>query len=272
MIRFLLSYFIAGLLVFFSIEIGYASDHYQIYYFSPESNINNYSLLKREFDKYLEEQGSFRLQPFADSSSFTKIVLAQQNGLYLMSSWQYEQLKTEVSLRPLLVGKADGKIYQNYLLIVPRQIDSITELTNATLASSSSELFSKTVISQALHDNLAPKVKLPNLRFLTVPKDIDALMAVSFGMAKGALVSAVSYSGFKNINPSQAAHLKILLTGRNQFLPILTATASSDHRSGSCVQVLEKMSESKAGRIRLKMLGLDGWQRVNSSQELEDLP
>ncbi len=255
----------------FTAQTSCAAENYQIYYFSPESNINNYSLLKREFDQYLADQGPFRFQPFADSATFSEIILAEQNGLYLMSSWQYEQLKTEVDLCPLMVGMADGKVYHNYFLIVPEQIESINELANVTLASSSSETFSQTILSQALQATPAQENKLPTVRFLMVPKDIDALMAVSFGMARGALVSAVSYSDFKNINPQQASSLKILAKGQKHLLPILTATTLQDSRAGSCARALEKMQENKAGRIRLKMLGLDGWRRVASTQELEGL-
>jgi len=85
------------------------SDKITIYFYSSESNINNFKLLKMEFDSYLSGFGSYEFQPFNDRRAFENHVRDRKECMLLLSSWHYSIIHREYSLKPALVGTRNGK-------------------------------------------------------------------------------------------------------------------------------------------------------------------
>ena len=56
---------------------------------------------------------------------------------------------------------------------------------------------------------------------LTVPKDIDALMSVGFGMAKLAFASENAFDELKGVNPRLCSKMKVLAEGEETLRLIL---------------------------------------------------
>ena len=50
----------------------FAVSNATIYFYSTETNINNFKSLKMEFDRYLSKLGSFEFQPFIAKETFEK--------------------------------------------------------------------------------------------------------------------------------------------------------------------------------------------------------
>jgi hypothetical protein len=105
-------------------------------------------------------------------------------------------------------------------------------------------------------------------RILTVPKDIDALMSVGFGMSKAALTSRNAFEELKIVNPALYKKMKILAEGQESLLLLLAVPEGFVERSAETVKVIQNMPMSPDGKKKMRMLGLDGWQEPDLSDKL----
>jgi len=237
-----------------------------VFFYNPESSIDNFAALKTEFDSYLSGQGEYSFQPFSERSTFESMLSDKAQGVYLLSSWHYAQLNAKTPLAAVLVGVVKGELQQRKILI-SKDLADVSALSGATIAGSGSEDYLRSQLQQMLggkYAGLASKIKL-----LTVPKDIDALMAVGFGVATAAISSESSFNKLAMINPKQHAQLKTLASGEKSFL-LIAAVAKPGQSGGSqsdetgLLKVIEGMGQQPNGEKKLKMLGLDGWKRIDT--------
>ena len=103
------------------------------------------------------------------------------------------------------------------------------------------------------------------LRVLTVPKDIDALMSVGFGMAKLAFASGNTFDELKAVNPRLCRKMKIVMEGEETLLLILALPEGFTANRKKAIDIIKKMSMDPAGQKRIRMLGLDGWQELDAA-------
>lgn len=237
-----------------------------VFFYNPESSIDNFAALKTEFDSYLSGQGEYSFQPFSERSTFESMLSDKAQGVYLLSSWHYAQLNAKTPLAAVLVGVVKGELQQRKILI-SKDLADVSALSGATIAGSGSEDYLRSQLQQMLggkYAGLSSKIKL-----LTVPKDIDALMAVGFGVATAAISSESSFNKLAMINPKQHAQLKTLASGEKSFL-LIAAVAKPGQNGGSqsdetgLLKVIEGMGQQPNGEKKLKMLGLDGWKRIDT--------
>ena len=232
-----------------------------VFFYNPETNVDNFATLKSEFDDYLAGKGSYSFQPFSDRSTFERMLQSRPNGLYLLSSWHYSQLNARVPMEPVLVGTYKGEYLQRKVLTA-RDIASVGALQGVTVAGAGTEDYLRNVLRQMLgpeQDGLLSSIKV-----LTVPKDIDALMAVGFGMAKAAISSESSLQKLAMINSRQHAQLKALATSEKSFLLVAAVPKQSADQEASLIDAIETMSSQPGGERNLRMLGLDGWKRFDT--------
>jgi len=246
----------------------FASDTYTIYFYNPETNINNFAPLKIEFDKYLSSYGPFQFQPFSDRKSFEKYIVGRNDGVFLMSSWHFRQLKRKfpIDMEAKLVGVSKGKSTQEKILTTKSNIININLLKGKIVASSGNEEYTKSVLMQMLGEEKNNIVS--SMKILTVPKDIDALMAVGYGMADSALTTESSLAKLAAINPKQYRFLRPLAKSEEILLPIVAAPKQSDENIKWLLTIIEKMETVQAGKTKLKMLGVDGWKKVGELERV----
>ena len=183
-----------------------------------------------------------------------------------MSSWHFHQLKAKfpIDMEAKLVGVSKGKATHEKILTTKNNIINIDLLKGKIVASSGNEDYTENVLKQMLGEgksNIANSVKI-----LTVPKDIDALMAVGYGMADSALTTEGSLVKLAAINPKQYGFLRPLAKSEKILLPIVAAPKQPDENIKLLLTIIEKMETVLDGKKKLKMLGLDGWKKV---EELE---
>jgi hypothetical protein len=246
----------------------FADNTYTLYFYNPETNINNFAPLKIEFDKYLSGYGSFQFQPFSDRKSFEKYITGRNDGVFLMSSWHYCQLKKTlpIDVEAKLVGVSEGKSTHEKILTAKNNIININLLKGKIVASSGNEEYTKNVLIQMLGEE--KKGIVNSMRILTVPKDIDALMAVGYGMADSALTTEKSLAKLAAINPKQYRFLRPLAKSEEILLPIVAAPKQSDENIKWLLTIIEKMETLDAGKTKLKMLGVDGWKKVGKFERI----
>ncbi len=235
-----------------------------LYFFNPESNINNYVSLKIAFDQYLSKFGAYDFQPFNKKELFEKAIKEQENGLFLLSSWHYQILSKQYDLKPALVGVLNGLATEKKILTVNSTISSVAELRGKTIASSGNQQFTRYMLNQfsCLQPELMPEL----MEIMPVPKDIDALLATSFGMVSAALSNERSLSSLKTINFKLFKNLHSLSESKQFFLPLVVYLESADNDHQDLLDVLTKMGISPEGETRLRMLGLDGWRPLKDAE------
>lgn len=236
------------------------TEHVTIYFYSSETNINNFKALKMEFDRYLSEFGAYQFQPFSERETFEQHIKGKNNCLLVLSSWHYSNIYQEYKLTPLLVGSRNKKTSQKSLLVISGSGD-MAAIQGGRIASASSETYSKSLLGQMLHDNAL----LSQLKILTVPKDIDALMSLGFGMAKAALTTDYSLNTLKTLNPALSKKLSILAESEETLLLIVARGEESIEDVQTLANILQEMPATPNGKKNMRMLGLDEWHPLNPS-------
>jgi hypothetical protein len=236
----------------------------KIYFYSSETNINNFKSLKMEFDRYLSKLGPYEFQPFSSRDVFEKQVKGKENCLLLLSSWHYRHIHKKYALTPALTGMRNGKKYQRKILVSGEKSADI-EARPGLVASASSLQYT----TSALRKMLQEKHAQTSFKVLTVPKDIDALMSVGFGMAKLAFASENAFDELKGVNPRLCNKMKVLAEGEETLRLVLALPQSFKENSRKIIDMIKNMPMDSDGKRRIRMLGLDGWQELNSSDRLK---
>jgi hypothetical protein len=232
-----------------------------VFFYNPESSVDNFAALKAEFDDYLSGQGAFSFQPFSERNTFENMLAGKPQGIYLLSSWHFQQLNAKTPLEAKLVGVSKGELQQRKILS-SKDLKAVGELSGATIAGAGSEDYLRGQLQQMLGGSYAGMI--PKIKLLSVPKDIDALMAVGFGVATAAISSESSLRKLSMINPKQHSQLKTLASGEKNFLLIAAVTKPEQADALPLLKVIETMQQQAAGEKNLKMLGLDGWKRIDT--------
>lgn len=256
-----------GLLLLLSLwgSVGTASEKVMIYFYSAETNINNFKSLKMEFDGYLSQFGDYEFQPFSDRGTFEEYVKDKPHSLLLMSSWHYANIHQAYGLRPMLVGMRNGHISQKRLLVSPESPDNLAAVKAGQIASASSLQHTNSMLSAMLHEAEGATA----FKVLTVPKDLDALMSVGFGMAKSALITENSFATLRTLNPSLHKKLNIIAEGDDTLLLIVAVPEAFASEAQDVLTILQGMASDPDGEKRVRMLGLDGWQTITPSNASE---
>jgi ABC-type amino acid transport substrate-binding protein len=258
-----MKYLLTLLLIFSTFIVGgywsaQSSEGARIYFYNPETNINNFATLKTAFDTYLVEQGGYRFQPFNDKSNFEAVLKEGKGNVYLLSSWHLTALQEQkIPLEIALIGTSKGNTLQRKVLSAKKEITSLGMLKNTVVAGAGSEKYIYSVLQQIFGKDQA---LLKDIKILTVPKDIDAVMAVSFGMATAAVSSESSLEKLAVINPNQFEQLHSLGFSEKSYLLVAATLKKPETQEAQVLEVLNKMAENNEGEKNLKLLGIDGWK------------
>ncbi len=228
-----------------------------VYFHNTESNVNNFALLKGEFDAFLATRDGHRFQPVGDRGMFESEVASKRRTLFLLSSSHYRQLAVRIPLEPLLVGEARGKATQRHLLY--SSVADVATLRGQPIAHAGTRDNALALLKQLFPGQ--PGLFTPE-QLLAVPKDIDALTAISFGSAKAALATESGADKLGNINPRQRAALKPLGQARESLLPILAAPKDAD----AAVRAAAREFLAPEAKRGLQLLGLEAFRELTAEQ------
>ncbi len=98
-------------------------------------------------------------------------------------------------------------------------------------------------------------------RIVPVPKDVDALLALSFGQVDAALVTSEQYEQLSKTSPADTARMRVLAFTPEIGLPPVYASSSCDpalrdHLAG----LLGRLTEVPEGPTVLALLGIDRFE------------
>ncbi|MBF0100333.1 MAG: hypothetical protein HQK77_05425 [Desulfobacterales bacterium] len=255
------------IILFFKSVCSYAADpdtKIMIFFFSSETNINNFKSLKTEFDKYITALGPYEFQPFSDRIIFEEHIKTKKNYLLFLSSWHYQKIYKSYLLSPVLVGSKNNTATQKRAIVVKAG----TSLSNAIRFHDIEPIASASSVEHTYHyliDIIKDEQSLESTRIIAVPKDIDALMAVGFGMSKSALVTAYSLNTLKTVNPFLFNSLKILTEGKESLLLIAAVPKPFAHQSEQAIYIIQQMAADPNGVKILKMFNIEGWKQIEAT-------
>lgn len=236
-------------------------DTITIYHFNPESHSDRNLILKNTFDLYFQARYNIQLQPVEDQGSFEQLITSGGHNLFIMSHWRYHQLvKAHPDLTPRLQGIKDGKNTFRKLLIGKQPLPK----GRMTIAVSGTERYVQTLLQQMSFNDSTLGSK--PFRLLKVPKDIDALLAVSFGMADTALAADSSFEKLSLLYRNEFQQLEILGTSQPQQRLVVVVRNEHQQQLQTALEALETMDQSSEGKLGLNLLGLDEWTQINSTQ------
>lgn len=219
------------------------SESVKIYLYTPEINTNNFKSLKINFDSYLSAYGNYELQPFSEKETFEKYVKNRDTAM-ILSSWHYREIAKKYNLKARLVAQKKGNVTDTKILIGQKNTSLKGVVTSAYETSYSIELLS------ALTKN-----QLKALTILKVPKEIDALMSVGFGMSKFALVSKESFLLLQTINPALSKELKIYYESDPEYRMLLAYP--DENMNGRIATIFKEMGLNTNGKNLLNSIGID---------------
>lgn len=240
---------------------GAEAGNIKLYFYSSETNINNYKSLKMEFDKYISKTGSYEFQPFSDRQTFEKHIKGKEKCLIFLSSWHFNKIYKNYSLKPLLTGIRNGKNTQKRILVAGSKYSKIESVQKGPIASSSNVPFTRSILREMFKQKDAAETA----RILTVPKDIDAMMSVGFEMSKSALITESTLNGLKSTDPILFKKIKPLASGKESLLLIAAVPEGFLKESQKIIQIIMNMSKNTNGMDIVKMLDLDGWKKIEAS-------
>ncbi len=264
------SFLAASLFFYFIISVLSAKEITAptIYFYNPEANINNFALLKKETDSYLSKFGDYSFQPFNDKNIFEDSVSGNKEALFILSSWHYNTLREKYPVKPVLIGVSKGKSTHKKVLSVKKNIKNITSLKGKKIASAGNREYTRNILMQIMGINSGEIAD--SLKIMPVPKDIDALMAVGFGMAAAALTTEESLGKLRKMNPKHYQRLGQLGRSRELLLSVVAVPRHLNTDDHPLIRILSKMGTESKNKNMLRMIGLDGW-RTLTQKELDIL-
>jgi len=220
------------------------ADYTKIYFYTTDININNFKSLKISFNKYINNYGDFEFQPFNNKDVFEQEI-QKNESIIILSSWHYKKLSKKYNFEALLVAQKKGSITDTKVLVGKKNSSMQGLVTSAYDTSYTKELLTS-----------IPKTTPEELPILIVPKEIDALMSVSFGMSSFALVSKDSLSFLQSINPSLTKNLKIYHESQPKYR-VLLAQNTIIKDNNHIITIFNNMSSKPKGKNVLEMMGIE---------------
>lgn len=232
-----------------------------VYHYNPESHGGRSLVLKNTFDHYFQSKGNLQLQPVEDKSAFHEIVGKTEAHLYIVSHWDFQQLaKTNADLTPYFRGRKSSSDTFRKLLVSASPAITKNPNQRPTIAISGSQEYVQNILKNMIYEKRLAEINHP--RFLSVPKDIDALLAVSFGLADAALATENNVEKLSQLYVKEYQQLTILGTSQPQKRMVVVVNKRHLDTLKEALDIIEAMDKNHEGKLGLNLLGLDSWKKL----------
>ncbi len=216
----------------------------KVYFYTTETNINDFKSLKVNFDRYLKYYGNYDFQAFNKRPVFEEY-LKDKNIIVILSSWHYKQIAKKYNLKAKLVALKKESVTDTKIIVGQKG-----SAYDGTLTTAFSKEYAKKMINK-----LAPK---NTLNLMNVPKEIDALMSVGFGMSKFALVSKESFELLKQANSFLTSKMEVYKESKPAFRMLIASNLKEEYNNKKLLDIFTSMGLKEEGKKILDILGVDG--------------
>jgi ABC-type phosphate/phosphonate transport system substrate-binding protein len=229
-----------------------------VLFYDPDANHQAIVNIAGWLNSYLTTAASkHRFQPVQDRAAFEKLS-AQPAAEYAIVASTYLREVGTTRLRPLLVPSSGGNVHYRKLLVGRAQTSR--DLKNANIAATvvvSGSAGTESVLR--LLRNLG--VQAQGAHVIPVSKDIDALLALSFGQVDAALVTPTSLAVLERINPAAVKSFTTIVETRPILFSPLCAVSrnTTPDEQKKMTAVFTEMGKDENGRKAMHMLGFEQW-------------
>lgn len=229
----------------------------KIYFYNPEINTARNLVLKNTWDNYLHNVGPYEFQPVDNEDDFKQLIHDQQQAAFIMAEWFYASLLDSKvpGLEFAFQGRKRSQDTYRKILISNK---NVLDLKKVTIASSGSVSRAREIL-QSIYPELTVK-DLKRLNILVVPKDIDALMAVGYGLAEMALATEVGLSKMALLNQNLFDDMVVMKQSKPFKRSVLVFKSKDTLLKLNLAKAIVSMPQQSEGIEALSLLGLDEWQ------------
>lgn len=233
-----------------------------LYFFSPDWRPADLGPLAAAFEAALrDDDRPVSFQGFTRYEDFERQVAEKHPDFVLAPAWM-EQSRLFASCPRLAVlarASRNGRGTYRKALMSRSDVDSVDDLAHGTIAATvhSTGDGSPSAVLAAFH--LAPD----QAKVVAVPKDVDALLALSFSQVDAALVTSAQYESLAARSPAEAEALRVLAFSPDVPMPPVFACDAADPAELDRVRDrLASLRGSPDGLRVLGLLGFDSFTRV----------
>lgn len=237
----------------------------EVLYFDAESSVNNFQSLKSQFDGYLSTRGPYAFRPCPSRDEFERTIPGAPGDIVMCSGWHFRHLRSDRPLEAVLVGVNKARPVNKKILCMKRAAQAIASLPGRPIAGAGSEAFMRNMLVGMVGKEHRQAIEAAKV--LIVPKDIDALMAVGYGMATGAFVSEKSFDQLQRVNPTLAGQLTTVARSEEILRLVVAARPGYGADVSKFLEVVSGMQNTPDGERGLQLLGLDGWKRLSETEQ-----
>ena len=224
------------------------AEPHKVYYYTTEKNIDNFKTLKVNFDRYLSQFGEYEFQAFSDKEMFETFV-NETNCIVLLSSIHYKQIAYAKHLSAVFVAQNKKSIMDTNVIIGKKGT-----LLSGVVTTTFSKRYTNKLLQRTFGVN--------HLRQLKVPKEIDALMSVGYGMSQFATVSKSSFNLLQKTNKPLTHNMRVYSESDPKYR-MLVAVNKRFVKDKNFIKIFSDMSKSSKGQRVLKLLKIDNIVKLN---------
>jgi hypothetical protein len=235
---------------------GAPAKQHQILFYDPDANYTDMAAISTAFAGVLDRlDDGWSFQAVQQREAF-ELLASRPEAEFAFVSTAYLRGAPSIKLTPLLVPSSQGDIYYRKQLVGKGQATT-HDLVGKNIAVSGQ------ADDVAVHELTTLGIADPLL--LAVPKDVDALMALYFGQADGALVTPSSIEVFRRVNPKAVAAFRVVLeTKKILRSPFCALEHASKDSQATIVRVLAHLADTPEGRSIMRYVAFDGWVRFEA--------
>ncbi|HET6346153.1 MAG TPA: PhnD/SsuA/transferrin family substrate-binding protein [Myxococcota bacterium] len=235
----------------------------QVLLYDPDANLSDIVEIAAAFSRYLQRTGeNWTFQAVQRRDTF-EALLKEPGSEYAIVSAAYLRTAAEANMTPLLVPADHGDVYYRKQLVTAAKVDA-RALSGRNIAVSGAGDERSAETQAVLADLARAGVAKPLL--VSLPKDIDALMALYFGQVDAALVVPHSIEVMRRISPKAVASLEVLHETRKMLRSPLCVVGkiSGDKQKEPLVQYLQGMAADPDGKEIMRRMAFDAWMPFQS--------
>jgi len=228
-------------------------------FFSPDWRPADLGRLGELVEASMAAEGlEVSFQAFTRYEDFVRETAGQEPDFLLAPAWIRTSTSGDVHLDLAVIARPSrhGRGAYRKALMTRGDISSIDQLARGSIAATLHSMGegSEAAVLEAFH------LGTQSAKVVAVPKDVDALLALTFGQVDAALVTSQQYEILASSNPAEAERLQVLALSPEIRLPPVFATASAapDERRRLAL-ALAALATSDPGREALELLGFDAF-------------
>jgi hypothetical protein len=230
------------------------------YFFSPDWRPPDFSKLTFAVEQALASGDvHVAFQAFTRYEDFERQMRAQPPTFMIAPAWLEDSAGASIGASFSVIARPmrHGRSSYRKALMTRSNADSIDDLARGSIAATLHSMGSgdPAAVLGAFH------LAAGTARIVPVPKDIDALLALSFGQVDAALVTSEQYEQLARSSPAEAERLRVLAFSSEVGLPpVFASVAAEAAERERLTALLARIRDVPNGADLLAMLAFDGFE------------